>query len=60
MTPDQSKQLKVGQRVAWHESATDQGAVIATDWSGVQIEWDNGKTQFLHHNNMDEVKVASD
>jgi len=38
MTPDQSKQLKVGQRVAWHESATDQGAVIATDWSSVQIE----------------------
>jgi len=30
--------------VAWHDSATDQGTVIATDWSGVQIEWDNGKT----------------
>ena len=24
-----------------------QGTVIATDWSGVQIEWDNGKTQFF-------------
>ena len=29
--------------MAWHDSATDQGTVIATDWSGVQIEWDNGK-----------------
>jgi hypothetical protein len=24
--------------VAWHDSATDQGTVVATDWSGVQIE----------------------
>jgi hypothetical protein len=23
--------------------------------SGVQIEWDDGKTQFFHHNNMNEV-----
>jgi hypothetical protein len=45
----------LGHRVAWHDSAMDQGTVIATDWSGVQIEWDNGKTQFFHHNNMSEV-----
>ena len=50
--------LKVGHRVAWHDSATDQGTVIATDWSGVQIEWDNGKLQFFHHNNMTEVSSA--
>ena len=55
MTPAQSKQLKVGHRVSWHDSATDQGTVIAADWSGVQIEWDDGKTQFFHHNNMTEV-----
>jgi len=47
MTPDQSKQLKVGQRVAWHDSATDLGTVKATDWSGVQIAWDNGKDQIF-------------
>ena len=58
MTPAQSKRLKIGQRVAWHDSADDQGSVSASDWSGVQIEWDNGKNQFLHHNNMDEVEVA--
>jgi hypothetical protein len=58
MTPDQSKRLKVGHRVAWHDSATDQGTIIATDWSGVQIEWDNGNTQFCHHNNMTEVSSA--
>jgi hypothetical protein len=47
MTPDQSKRLKVGHRVAWHDIATDQGTIIAIDWSGVQIEWDNGNTQFF-------------
>jgi hypothetical protein len=24
----------------------------------VRIDWDNGKTQFFHHNNMGEVEVA--
>ena len=42
----------------WHDSPTDRGTVLATDWSGVQIEWDNGKTQFFHHNNMTEVSNA--
>ena len=50
--------MKAGHRVAWHDSATDQGTIIATDWSGVQIEWDNGMTQFLHHNNMTELSSA--
>jgi hypothetical protein len=59
MTPEQSKQLKVGQRVSWHDNPTDQGTVIATHWSGVEIEWDNGETQFLHHNNMTEVSTAA-
>ena len=58
MTPTQSKRLKTGQRVAWHDSADDQGTVSASDWSGVLIEWDYGKNQFFHHNNMDEVEVA--
>jgi len=60
MTPAQSKRLKVGHRVSWHDSATDRGTVIASDWSGVQIEWDNGKTQFVLHNNMTEVVVSTD
>ena len=58
MTPAQSKKLKIGQRVAWQDSLNDQGTVTACDWSGVRKAWDNGKDQFFHHNNMDEVKVA--
>ena len=58
MTPAQSKRLNIGQRVAWRDSADDLGTVSASDWSGVQIEWDNGKNQFFHHNNMGEVEIA--
>jgi len=52
------KGSSLGQRVAWHDSADDQGTVRASDWSGVRIEWDNGKNQFFHHDNMGEVEVA--
>ena len=58
MTPSESKNLKIGQRVAWQDSLNDQGTVTACDWSGVRIAWDNGKIQFFHHNNMTEVEVA--
>ena len=56
--PAQSKRLHIGQHVAWHDRADDQGTVSASDWSGVRIEWDNGKNQFFHHNNMGEVEIA--
>jgi hypothetical protein len=49
VTPAQSRRLDIGQRVAWHDSAEDQGTASASDWSGVRIEWDNGKNQFFHH-----------
>jgi hypothetical protein len=58
MTPERSKRLKIGQRVTWRGNAADQGTVTASDWSGVRIAWDNGKDQFLHHNNMTEVEVS--
>ncbi len=58
MKAEQSRNLKIGQRVAWHDSAADQGTITTNDWSGVEIAWDNGKNQFFHHNNMGEVEVA--
>ena len=58
MTPAQSKQLKIGQRVVWQNSVTDQGTVTASDWSGVRIDWDNDTDQFLHHNNMDDLELV--
>ena len=44
MTGDQSRLLKIGDRVCWKVSATDLGTVVGTTWSGVTIDWDDGHT----------------
>jgi hypothetical protein len=35
---------KLATRIYWNARATDQGTVIGTDWSGVNISWDDGDT----------------
>jgi hypothetical protein len=58
MSPTESRALKLLKRVSWQGSASDHGTVVASDWSGVQINWDSGKTSFTHHNDMGNVKLA--
>jgi hypothetical protein len=58
VTPEQSRQLKVGQRVSWQNDERDRGNVVERDWSGVRIRWDNGKTSFHHHNDMREIGLG--
>jgi hypothetical protein len=60
MTAEQSRKLKIGQRVAWEDSTTDKGMIKAIDWSGVQIAWANGSEQFFHHNNMGKINTAAE
>ncbi len=55
MTAEQSRNLNVGQRVSWLGNDQDRGIVVERDWSGVKINWDNGKTSFYHHNDMRDV-----
>jgi hypothetical protein len=59
VTPEQSRDLTVGQRVAWLGDATDRGVVIERDWTGVGIKWDDGKTSFHHHNDMRDIVVTT-
>ena len=56
MTGDQSRLLKVGDRVCWKNSTTDVGTVIATTWSDVTVSWDNGQTASIQHNDMTQVE----
>ena len=56
MTGDQSRLLKVGDRVCWQASATDLGTVVGTAWSGVTIDWDDGHTTSIRHNDMGQVE----
>jgi hypothetical protein len=58
MSPAESRALKLLKRVCWEGSATDLGTVVASDWSGIEINWDSGKTTFIHHNNMGSVRPA--
>ena len=52
MTGEQSRALKVGDRVRWGEDENDQATVIAKNWSGVALKWDNRGEQPVLHNDM--------
>jgi hypothetical protein len=50
MTGDQSRGLKVGDRVCWGDDKEDRGTVTEKSWSGVTLKWDNrGEHAFLHN-----------
>jgi hypothetical protein len=56
MTGDESRTLIVGDRVRWGATTTDLGTVVETTWSGVTINWDDGKTTSIAHNDMAHVE----
>jgi hypothetical protein len=59
MTGDQSRHLKVGDRVCWRMNHADKGTVSAKDWASVTIKWDNRSEQTILHNDMGQVDRAS-
>jgi hypothetical protein len=56
MTGTESRLLKVGDRVRWGGNLTDLGTVVGTAWSGVTIDWDDGHTASVRHNDMAQVE----
>jgi len=56
MIGEQSRLLKVGDRVRWGNSTTDCGTVVETSWSEVTINWDNGDTAAIKHNDMTQLE----
>ena len=56
MTGDQSRLLKVGDRVYWGVTTTDLGTVVGTAWNGVTIDWDDGHSTSIQHNDMAQVE----
>jgi hypothetical protein len=56
MTGDQSRHLKVGDRVCWGATMSDLGTVVRTAWNEVTIDWDNGHTTSIQHNDMARVE----
>jgi hypothetical protein len=60
MSPEESRHLKIGQRVSRIESDTDLGTVASVISSGVQIEWDSGITNDYQHKDMQNIRLASE
>jgi hypothetical protein len=56
MTGEQSRLLKVGDRVRWGATTTDLGTVTKTTWNGVTIAWDDGNRSSIEHNDMRQVE----
>ena len=52
MTGEQSRKLKVGDRVNWDANQKDLGTITEVDWAGVLIKWDNREQQSILHNDM--------
>jgi hypothetical protein len=59
MTAEQSKNLKVGQLVAWHDSATDLGTVKAVDWSTWSFECPKCERVQIERQPIDPMKACS-
>jgi hypothetical protein len=56
MTPEQSKQLKVGTRVCFNGDPTDTGKVISIGAQYVTIKWDDGHQSFTGHNATERIE----
>jgi hypothetical protein len=56
MTGEQSRKLKVGDRVCWLQNIADRGRVVGVSWNGLTIEWDDGRIQSIFHNDMSPVE----
>ena len=56
MTGDQSRLLKVGDRICWQKDQADQGTVTETNWAGVIVKWDNRSEQTVQHNDMGQLE----
>jgi hypothetical protein len=58
VTGEQSRLLKMGDRVCWENSAIDRGTVTENRWSGISILWDNGHRSSARHNDMARVNYT--
>jgi hypothetical protein len=59
VTPERSKQLKVGTRVCFNGNPADGGKVTAINIRYVTIKWDDGHQSFTGHNEMNRVELLA-
>jgi hypothetical protein len=59
MTGEQSRFLKVGDKVSWQNDQADQGTVTEKNWAGVTVKWNSRSEQSVMHNDMGSVFLIS-
>jgi hypothetical protein len=59
MTREQSRQLKVGNKVCWQNDQADRGTITETSWAGVTVRWDGRGDQTIQHNDMASLQRAT-
>jgi hypothetical protein len=45
MTGDESRELRIGDRVCWKADPKDQGVITEKNWAGVTIQWINATSR---------------
>jgi hypothetical protein len=58
VTPEQSKDLKIGTRVCFNGVRSDGGTVTASQARYLTIKWDDGHESFTGHNEMKRIDLA--
>jgi hypothetical protein len=58
MTDEQSRALKVGDRVCFNGEQADSGTVKATNGKYVTIKWQDGHESFTGHGDMTRVELV--
>jgi hypothetical protein len=59
MTGEQSRLLKIGDRLLWQNDQADRGTVTETNWAGVTVRWDSRGNQAIQHNDMGSLQRAT-
>jgi hypothetical protein len=55
MTGEQSRALKVLDRVCWQKDLADQVTVTETNWAGLTIKWNGRGEQTILHNDTGQI-----
>jgi hypothetical protein len=55
MTGENSRKLRVGDKVCWQKDKADKGIIAETNWAGVTVKWENRSEQAILHNDMAQI-----
>jgi hypothetical protein len=55
MTGENSRKLRVGDKVCWQKDKADKGIITETNWAGVTVKWENRSEQAILHNDMTQI-----